>query len=82
MKNRIYLVYVLIQYSAESITDAHYAYSTLEKAKAKMALELEGVKENFNMEGGEIDIDTDLCQEWSNDCGQNYCVGIEEMEIK
>ncbi|MCM1221988.1 MAG: hypothetical protein NC548_46700, partial [Lachnospiraceae bacterium] len=77
MKQKVYLVYVLIEYSAESITDAHYVYSSLEKAREKMQFEIDEARENFNIEGGSFGIDTDNCQDWSNDCGQGYTVGVE-----
>ncbi len=81
MNQKVFLVYVLIEYSAESITDAHYAFSSLEKAKEKMAFEIEEARENFNMEYGSFGIDTSLCQDWSNDCGQGYTIGIEELAV-
>ena len=36
MKQKVFLVYVMIEYSAESTTDAHYVYSSLEKAREAM----------------------------------------------
>ncbi len=81
MKQKVYLVYVLIEYSAESITDAHYVFSTLEKAREKMKFEIEEARENFNMEYGSFGIDTPNCQEWCNDCGQGYTVGVEELAV-
>lgn len=81
MKQKVFLVYVLIEYSAESTTDAHYVYSSFEKAHDAMTREIAEARENFNIEGGKILTDTDRCREWSNDYGQSYTVGIEEMEV-
>lgn len=81
MKQKVYLVYVLIMYSVESITDAHYVFSSLEKAREKMKAEIEEARENFNMENGSFGIDTHYCQDWCNDCGQGYTVGVEELEV-
>lgn len=82
MKQKIYLVYVLIEYSAESTTDAHYAYSTLDKARERMEREIEDAQENFNIEEGSFGIDAPLCQDWWNDFGQGYTIGVEEMEVE
>ena len=81
MEQKVYLVFVLIEYSAESTTDAHYVYSSLEKARERMKIEIEEARENFNMEGGPFSIDTANCQDWSNDCGQGYTVGVEELVV-
>ncbi len=81
MKQKVYLVYVLIMYSVESITDAHYVFSSLEKAQEKMKAEIEEARENFNMENGSFGIDTSYCQDWCNDCGQGYTVGVEELVV-
>ncbi len=81
MKQKVYLVYVLIMYSVESITDAHYVFSSLEKALEKMKAEIEEARENFNMENGSFGIDTQYCQDWCNDCGQGYTVGVEELVV-
>lgn len=82
MKQKIYLVYVLIEYSSESTTDAHYVYSTLDKAIERMEREIEDAQENFDIEEGCFNIDTDRCQEWANDFGQGYTIGVEEMEVE
>ena len=81
MKQKIFLVYVLIEYSAESITDAHYVFSSLEKAHEAMIREIDEARENFNIEGGEFIARTDRSQEWCNDDGQSYSIGIDEMEV-
>lgn len=82
MKQKVYLVYVLIEYSAESTTDAHHIYSSLEKALEAMKNEIEEARENFNMDGGNFLTDTDRCQEWANEDGQGYTIGVEEMEVQ
>lgn len=81
MKQKVFMVYVLIQYSAESTTDAHYVFSSLEKAHDAMTREIDEARENFNIEGGEFISRTDRSQEWCNDDGQSYSIGIEEMEV-
>lgn len=82
MKQKVFLVYVLIEYSAESITDAHYVYSSLEKAHEAMVNEIDEARENFNIEGGVFISRTDRSQEWCNDDGQSYSIGIEEIEVQ
>lgn len=82
MKQTVYLVYVLIEYSSESTTDAHFVFSSLEKAKESMAKEIAEARENFNIDGGNFLIDTEFCQEWANDDRQGYTIGIEEMEVR
>ena len=79
MKQKFYLVYVLIEYSPESITDSHRLCSSLDKAKEAMAKEIEEAKENFLDDDGESIIDTERCQEWRNEDGYGYTIGIEEM---
>ena len=81
MKQKVYLVYVLIEFSSESTTDAHLVFSSLEKAKAAMAVEIEDARENFNMDGGIFLTDEEYCQEWANEDGQGYTIGVEEMEV-
>ena len=81
MKQRVFLVYVLIQYSSESTTDAHYVYSSLEKAYEALVREIDEARENFDIAGGEFISRTDRSQEWCNGDGQSYSIGIEEMEV-
>lgn len=52
MKQKVFLVYVLIEYSAESTTDAHYVYSSIEKAHDAMTREIAEARENFDIESG------------------------------
>ena len=80
MKQKVFLVYVLIEYSAESTTDAHYVYSSIEKAYDAMTREIAEARENFNIESGGFISRTDRSQEWCNDYGQSYSIGIEELE--
>ncbi len=79
MKQKFYLVYVLIEYSPESITDSHRLCSSLDKAKEAMIKEIEEAKENFLDDDGESIIDTERCHEWRNEDGYGYTIGIEEM---
>lgn len=81
MKQKVFMVYVLIEYSAESTTDAHYVYSSFEKAHEAMTREIDEARENFVIEGGEFVSRTDRSQEWCNDDGQSYSIGIEEIEV-
>lgn len=77
--NKYYLVTVLIEYSAESVTDAHYLYSDFTKAKEAMSVQIEEARENFDDQEGEYVVDVETCQEWRNDDGYGYTVGIEEL---
>lgn len=82
MKQTVYLVYVLIEFSPESTTYAHLVFSSLEKAKESMSNEIAEARENFNMDGGIFLTDTEFCQEWANDNGQGYTIGIEEIDVR
>ncbi len=79
MKKKLYLVTTLIECSAECITDSHALYADYEKAKAAMAVEIEGAAENFDGREGEILVDLDTCREWRTEGGYGYTVGIEEL---
>ncbi len=81
MKQKVFLVYVLIEYSAESTTDAHYVYSSFEKALEAMCREIDEARENFDIEGGEFITRTERSQEWCNDDGQSYSICIEELDV-
>lgn len=78
MNKKLYLVTVLIEYSAESISDAHALHMDYEKAKGAMAVAIEEAAENFDGQG-EILVDVETCREWRNDDGYGYTVGIEEL---
>lgn len=79
MKKKFYLVTTLIEYSAESITDAHALYEDYERAKEAMAVEIENAAENFGDQEGDTIVDVETCREWRNDDGYGYTVGIEEL---
>lgn len=79
--NKIYLVTVLIEYSAESVTDAHYPYADFNKAKEAMSVQIEEARENFADQEGEFLVDVETCQEWRNEDGYGYTVGIEELTV-
>ena len=79
---KIFLVTVLIEYSAESVTDAHYAYADYNKAREAMSVQIEEARENFSDEAGEFIVDVDTSQEWRNEDGYGYTVGIEEHTIE
>lgn len=76
---KLFLVTVLIEHSAESVTDAHYLYADFNKAKEAMSVQIEEAKENFDGQDGECIVDVDTCQEWRNEDGYGYTVGIEEI---
>ena len=59
MEKKFYLVTTLIEYSAESITDAHALYEDYEKAKEAMAVEIENAAENFGDQEGETIVDVE-----------------------
>lgn len=82
MKDKAYLVYVLIQYSSESITDAHRVFSSIDKAYEAMSDEIDDIQENFNIEDGKFLKKTDRYEEWCNDSGQGYSIGIEEIYVE
>lgn len=82
MKQKAYLLYVLIQYSAESITDAHRVFSSIDKAYEAMGDEIDEIRENFNIENGEFLTKTNRYEEWCNDSGQGYTIGIDEIDIE
>lgn len=79
MNKKFYLVTVLIECSAECITDAHALYADYEKAKGAMAVEIESAAENFDGRKGETLVDVETCREWRNEDGYGYTVGIEEL---
>lgn len=76
---KYYLVTVLIEYSAESVTDAHYLCTNINKAKETMSVQIDEARENFADQEGRCVIDVDTCQEWRNEDGYGYTVGIEEL---
>lgn len=81
MNKKFYLVTVLIEYSAESITDAHALHVDYEKAKGTMAVAIEEAAENFDGQEGETLVDVETCREWRNEDGYGYTVGIEELTL-
>lgn len=74
---KFYLLTVLIEHSAECITDAHKLYDSLEAAKVAMAIEIEEATENFSGRAGQTVTDVDTCQEWRDEEGFGYTIGIE-----
>ena len=79
MNKKFYLVTTLIEYSADSITDAHALYEDYGKAKEAMAVAIEEASENFDGQEGETLVDVETCREWRNDDGYGYTVGVEEL---
>lgn len=76
---KYFLVTVLIEYSAESVTDAHFLFADFNKAKEAMSVQIEEARENFADQEGEYVVDVYTCQEWRNEDGYGYTVGIEEL---
>lgn len=70
---------MLIECSAECITDTHALYGNYEKAKEAMAVEIEEAAENFDGREGETLVDAETCREWRTEDGYGYTVGIEEL---
>ena len=68
--NTVYILYSLID-CGESISDCHTLYSTLEKAKAAMEIEIQECMKNFRY--GEIK------HEFMNEDGQGFTIGIDEQ---
>ena len=79
MNKKFYLVTVLIECSADCISDGHALYADYEKAKEAMAIEIEGAAENFEGREGETLVDVETCREWRTEDGYGYTVGIEEL---
>lgn len=79
MNKKFYLLTTLIEYSAESITDAHALYEDYEKAKEAMAVAIEEASENFDGQEGDTLVDVECCMEWRNYDGYGYTVGVEEL---
>lgn len=46
-----------------------------------MCREIDEARENFDIEGGEFITRTERSQEWCNDDGQSYSIGIEELDV-
>lgn len=82
MEQKYYLCYVLIQYSAESITDAHRMFTSIDKAYEAMGDELNEIYNEFNIEDGTFLVKTDRLEEWCNDSGQGYTIGIDEIDVE
>lgn len=79
MKQKFYLLTVLLEYSDESITDLHFLYSDYNKAKEAMTVQIEEANENFNDNDMSCLIDVPTCQEWRSDDGYGFTIGIEEI---
>ena len=61
----------------ESVSDCHTLYSTLEKAKAAMEVEIQECMKNFRH--GEVKHDFERLYEFMNEDGQGFTVGIDEQ---
>lgn len=78
---KIYLVTVLIEESAECLTDVHTAFADFSKAKEAMSVAIEDARKRFTDFGGETLVDETTCQEWRTEDGYGYTVGIEELTL-
>ena len=74
--NTIYILYTLVD-CGESVSDCHTLYSTLEKAKAAMEVEIQECMKNFRH--GEVKHDFERLYEFMNEDGQGFTVGIDEQ---
>ena len=74
--NIIYILYTLVD-CGESVSDCHTLYSTLEKAKAAMEVEIQECMKNFRH--GEVKHDFERLYEFMNEDGQGFTVGIDEQ---
>ena len=79
MNKKFYLVTVLIEYSAESITDAHALHVDYEKAKGAMAVAIEEAAENFDGQEGETLVDVETCRGGRKKDGYGTTLRIEEL---
>lgn len=73
-----YLVHTLIERDGEA-SDCHALYSTLDKAKAAMRIEIEDAMENFAQ--GKTEHDLDRLYEFRNEDGYGFTVGIDELKV-
>ncbi len=74
--NTVYILYSLVG-CWESIADCHTLYSTLEKAKAAMEIEIQECMKNFHY--GKVKHDLERLYEFVNEDGQGFTVGIDEQ---
>ena len=74
--NTIYILYTLVD-CGECVSDCHTLYSTLEKAKAAMEVEIQECMKNFRH--GEVKHDFERLYEFMNEDGQGFTVGIDEQ---
>ena len=79
---KIYLVTVLIEESAECLTDTHIPCADFNKAKQAMSVQIEDARKRFDDQSGEFLVDVETCQEWRNEDGFGYTIGIEELTIQ
>ena len=75
-KRQVYILYSLVD-CGESISDCHTLYSTLEKAKAAMEIEIQECMKNFHY--GKVKHDLERLYEFVNEDGQGFTVGIDEQ---
>lgn len=76
MKTNTIYIHTLVD-CGESVSDCHTLYSTLEKAKAAMEVEIQECMKNFRH--GEVKHDFERLYEFMNEDGQGFTVGIDEQ---
>lgn len=77
MKNEHCLYTYSLVDCGESISDCHTLYSTLEKAKGAMEIEIQECMKNFHY--GKVKHDLERLYEFVNEDGQGFTVGIDEQ---
>lgn len=78
---KLYLVTVLIEIHGEPSTDSHILCKSLDKAKKIMKTEIHAAKALFLEETGFLHTDNEYCQEWRNEDGFGYTIGVEEIAL-
>ena len=74
--NTVYILYSLVD-CGESNTHRLTLYSTFEKAKAAMEIEIQECMKNFHY--GKVKHDLERLYEFVNEDGQGFTVGIDEQ---
>ena len=80
--NKINLLNVLIEESAECLIDAHTPFADYNKARQAMSVEIDDARRHFDDREGEFLVDVETCQEWRTEDGYGYTVGIEELTVQ
>lgn len=78
VQETFYLVHTLIERDGDA-SDYHALYSTFDKAKPAMRIEIEDAMENFAQ--GKTEHDLDRLYEFRNEDGYGFTVGIDELKV-